>query len=250
MIAGFRSTSRRLPILAITALAIAACGRESKSAASDTATADSANSTASSADTSSTVRGTVASVSDTAVVVAASTGNVTVKTNQPFKVFARQPGKLTDVKDNVFIGVTTVKQSDGTEQATEIHIFPEELRGLGEGSRMMNQNASGGGSGSRMTNGAVSGSRMTNGAVSGSRMTNGTASQSRMSNGNVTAANGSTLVVQYKGGSQQVTVPANTPVSEIKATTKKLATGDKVVLLTSKAPDGSLSASTALLSGK
>ncbi|MGH7651654.1 MAG: hypothetical protein ACREMS_07390 [Gemmatimonadaceae bacterium] len=239
MIASFRSTSLQLPLLAIAALAIAACGRESKSAASDTATADSSNSTASASDTSSTVRGTVASVSDTTVVVAASTGNVTVKTTQPFKVFARQAGKLADVKDNVFIGVTTVKQPDGTEQATEIHIFPEELRGLGEGSRMMNQNASGG-----------SGSRMTNGAVSGSRMTNGTASQSRMSNGNVTASNGSTLVVQYKGGSQQVTVPANAPVTEIKATTKKLATGDQVVLLASKAPDGSLSASTALLSGK
>ncbi|MGH7602433.1 MAG: hypothetical protein ACRENK_00390 [Gemmatimonadaceae bacterium] len=198
------------------------------------------SSQASSADTASMVRGTVASVSDTDVVVAASTGNVTVKKNQPFKVFARQTGKLTDVKDNVFIGVTTVKQSDGTEQATEIHIFPEELRGLGEGSRMMNQSASSGGGGSRMTNGAVS----------ASRMTNGTASQSRMSNGNVTAANGSTLVVQFKGGSQPVTVPANTPVSEIKATSKKLATGDQVILLASKAPDGSLSASTAMLSGK
>jgi hypothetical protein len=238
MIVAFRSTSRRLPILTIIALTLIACGHE-KSGESDTATADSSNSAANSADTSSTVRGTVDSVSSTAIVVAASTGNVTVKTNQPFKVFARQAGKLTDVKDNVFIGVTTVKQSDGTEQATEIHIFPEELRGLGEGSRMMNQNASGG-----------SGSRMTNGAVSGSRMTNGTTSQSRMSNGNVTASNGSTLVVQYKGGSTQVTVPANTPVTEIKETSKKLARGDQVVILATKAPDGSLSSSTALLSGK
>ncbi len=49
------------------------------------------------------------------------------------------------------MGVTSVKQADGTELATEIHIFPEELRGLGEGSYMMNLTA--GGDNNRMTNG-------------------------------------------------------------------------------------------------
>ena len=68
--------------------------------------------------------------------------------------------------------MTTVKQADGTEQATEIHIFPEELRGLGEGSRMMTPAANG------------DGNRMTNGNASVSRTTNGGAPQSRMSNGN------------------------------------------------------------------
>jgi len=93
-------------------------------------------------------------------------------------VYDREPGKLADVKDNSFVGITTVKQPDGSEKATEIHIFPEELRGMGEGSRMMAQNPAGG--------------RMTNGAVSSSRMTNGAATQSRMSNGSVASANGST----------------------------------------------------------
>src|SRR5213075_1177497 len=98
-------------------------------------------------------------------------------------VYDRSASTLANVKDNTFIGVTTVKQPDGSERATEIHIFPEELRGLGEGSRMMTPATSGGG---------------------GNRMTNGNVSASRMSNGTVAGANGSTLAVQFAGGSQNV----------------------------------------------
>ena len=87
---------------------------------------------------------------------------------------------------------------------------------------------------------------MTNGSVSTSRMTNGTASQSRMSNGSVSSANGSSLVVQYAGGSQAVTVPSNTPVSELKVASRSIAVGDQVAVLVKKAPDGSLSADKAL----
>jgi hypothetical protein len=183
------------------------------------------------------VRGTVASASPTQLVVATPTGNVTVALAQPVQVYSRQPATLADVKDNVFIGVTTVKQPDGSERATEIHVFPEELRGLGEGSRMMNAN--GGGVGNRMTNGAVSNSRMTNGTTA-----------SRMSNGNVANANGSTLDVQYSGGSQRVTVPPNTAVTQIKATSKQLATGDQVVVPAKKGAGGSLSTNRVMIAGR
>lgn len=184
------------------------------------------------------VRGTVVSVSANQIVLKSDTGNVTVAIAQPFQVFTRAPSDLSKVQEKTFIGVTTVKQPDGSERATEIHIFPEELRGLGEGSRMMTPGT------------GASGSRMTNGNVSGSRMTNGTASQSRMSNGSVSSTNGSSLVVQYAGGSQNVTVPANTPVTELKPTSKALAVGDQVALLTRKGPDGSLSASKAISTAK
>jgi len=149
-----------------------------------------------------------------------------------------QPATLADVKDNTFIGVTTVKQPDGSERATEIHIFPEELRGLGEGSRMMNGGGGGGG-----------GNRMTNGAVSNSRMTNGTATASRMSNGNVANSTGSTLEVQYAGGSQKVTVPPNTRVTQLKPVSKQLAAGDQVVVTAKKAADGTLSTNRVMLAG-
>jgi hypothetical protein len=234
MIISFSHTLQRSVVIAIGAFVAIACGRESGTVQSDTT---SAQATAPATDSVANIRGTIASVSATDIVITTDTGKVTIKRAQPFQVYDREPGKLADVKDNSFIGVTTVKQSDGTEQATEIHIFPEELRGMGEGSRMMTQNAGNGG-------------RMTNGAVTGSRMTNGTAAPSRMSNGNVTNANGSTFVVQYAGGSQTVKVPANTPVTEIKATSKSLAAGDQAVIIARKGADGSLTSDKGLLAGK
>ncbi|MGI8499313.1 MAG: DUF5666 domain-containing protein [Gemmatimonadaceae bacterium] len=238
MIGNYRPTSRHLAVLAFVALATAACGRESGSGGDRSDTAPARDASAGPADTAATVRGTVASVSPTELVIRTDTSSVTVKLTQPFQVYDRGPGNLADVRDNSFVGVTTVKQPDGSEQATEIHIFPDELRGLGEGSRMMTQNTGGGGG------------RMTNGAVSASRMTNGTASPARMSNGNVASANGPTLVVQYAGGSQKITVPPKTPVTEIKPTSKTLAAGDRVVILAKKDAGGLLSASKGLLAGK
>jgi hypothetical protein len=168
--------------------------------------------------------------------VKADTGTVTVKVTQPLRVFDREVGSLSDVKDNSFVGVTSVKQPDGSERATEIHVFPDELRGLGEGSYMMTP--------------AGGGNRMTNGAVMASRMTNGSASSSRMSNGTVAGANGSTITVQYAGGSQTIAIPANTPVTEIKATSKPLAAGDRVVIPATRGSDGSLTTDKALLAGQ
>jgi hypothetical protein len=184
------------------------------------------------------LRGTVVSASANRLVLKSDTGVVTVTMAQPFHLYTRIPSDLSKVKDNSFIGVTTVKQPDGSERATEIHVFPEELRGVGEGSRMMAPAPS------------AAASRMTNGNVSASRMTNGTASQSRMSNGNVSRTSGSSLVVQYADGSQNVTVPPNTPVTELKIASRDLAAGDQVAVLAKKAPDGSLTAGQAISTAK
>ena len=42
---------------------------------------------------------------------------------------------LADIKDGSFIGVTAMPQADGSQKAIEIHIFPEPMRGTGEGIR-------------------------------------------------------------------------------------------------------------------
>ena len=212
-------------------LAGAACHRGDNST-KDSTTAQS--SPAPSEGSPITIRGSVVSVSGNQLVIKADTGTVNVTMTQPFGFYTRVGSDLKNVKEGTFIGVTTVKQADGSERATEIHIFPEALRGTGEGSRMMAPNP--GSSASRMTNGNVSTSRMTNGAVS----------QSRMSNGNVSSTNGSSLVVQYAGGSQNVTVPPNTPVTELKAAGRSVAPGDQVAVLAKKAPDGSLTADKAI----
>jgi hypothetical protein len=42
---------------------------------------------------------------------------------------------LFDIKIGSFIGTTTVPGPDGSEIAVEVHVFPENMRGAGEGSR-------------------------------------------------------------------------------------------------------------------
>jgi uncharacterized protein DUF5666 len=225
-------TAKALLSYSFLALTVFACNRGADSNQDTTQVGRSAET--SSPDAPIMLRGTVTSVSANQLALKSDTGTVTVSLAQPFHLYIRAPSDLSHVKQSSFIGVTTVKQPDGSERATEIHVFPEELRGVGEGSRMMAPDKS------------AAASRMTNGNVSASRMTNGTASQSRMSNGSVSSTNGSRLVVQYAGGSQNVTVPPNTPVTELKLAAREIAAGDQVAVLAKKAPDGSLTADKAI----
>jgi len=213
----------RVGVIAICTV-LAACSGKSSARADSGSTNGSVASTDSAAAATTMIRGTVASVSATALAVQGDTGTTNVQLVQPLRVYERQPARLDEVTPNTFVGVTTVKQPDGRDQATEIHIFPEELRGLGEGSRPMAPAASSGGPGSTMTNGTMS---------------NGNASNPQMSNGSASRA-GSTLVVQYAGGSMKADVPANTPVTKLVATSTPLAAGDRIVVVATKRPDGSL----------
>jgi hypothetical protein len=60
--------------------------------------------------------------------------------------------QLSEIKPNEFIGVTAMADKDGMMHATEIHIFPEPMRGVGEGHYPWDKGPT-----SSMTNGAVSG---------------------------------------------------------------------------------------------
>ena len=60
--------------------------------------------------------------------------------------------KLTDIKPNDFISVTAMEGTDKKLHATEVHIFPEAMRGAGEGQYPWYK-----GPGSSVTNGAVAG---------------------------------------------------------------------------------------------
>lgn len=160
-----------------------------------------------------------------------------VKLVQPFHLYAPVPGSLSHLKDTSFIGVTTVKGPNGKQVATEIHIFPEALRGIGEGSYPWNQP------------GSSPANRMTNGKVSLSAAPDA-ATQSQMSNGSVKRTGASTLVVQYQGGERTVTVPPNTPVTEIQLSSKPLIPGDEVTVFVKKGSDGLLHSSMATLERK
>jgi len=175
---------------------------------------------------STAVRGTIAVLNDTMMVVSTPAGDINVALTAPPEVFSRGPADISEVTGSSFVGVTSVAQPDGSQRATEIHIFPDALRGTNEGSFLM-----------RRQPGADSQSTMTNGTVEPPRMTNGTASG--MSEGK--------LVVNYRGGSQTIIVPSGVTVTKISRVETKLAPGSNVVVLATKRPNGTLTASRVLL---
>jgi hypothetical protein len=101
-------------------------------------------------------------------------------------------------------------QPDGTQKALEVHIFPEAMRGTGEGHRPY---------------APVKGGTMTNGAASG---------------GTVTGADGAAIKVRYKDGEKLIVVPPNTPIVRYEiGSPADLKVGAHVtVLAASKKPDG------------
>jgi hypothetical protein len=224
---------------------VAGCSKPDSCAAAtakDSSSSNAGAATASPTSNDTIVRGTLKDVSDSIVTLTTPTGDIRVALMAPVKVYTRAPADLARVSDHVFIGVTSVPQPDGSQRATEIHVFPDELRGLGEGSRPMA--APSGGSGGTMTNGSAS---MTNGSAS---MTNGSAT---MTNGAASVKNGTaggagrTMTVAYNGGSQTIVVPADVPVTEIVATSAKLAPGTSVVIPATKRSDGTLTTSRVML---
>ncbi|MDQ2666809.1 MAG: hypothetical protein M3Z05_12450 [Gemmatimonadota bacterium] len=184
------------------------------------------------------VRGTIAAISDTALTITTATGPEVIRIVPPLRVYARTSSDLAHVTPNAFVGITSVEQPNGSERATEIHVFPEELRGTGEGSRMMAVPAGTGGRGTMMK-----------GALPPARMTNGNVSISRMTNGTVGGSIGGTYTVQYQGGTQKIMVPANVAVTIIAPTQTKLALGANVIVIGMRGPDGRTSASSVMLTG-
>jgi hypothetical protein len=235
-------TGKTVTSLALIFAALTACAKHDASTPAAGDSAMTASAPASTAPDSSApptditpVRGTLASVNDTALTVTTSAGEVTVGVAAPLHVYQRANSDLTHVSAKSFVGVTSVKKPDGSQVATEIHIFPEDLRGTGEGSYLMTPPP-----GAKDT----SRSTMTNGTVGS---TSGAKEAPRMTNGAVASKNAETMTVDYHGGSQTISVPAGVSVTEIEPSNQKLAKGTKVVVLAKKQADGSMKASSVML---
>jgi hypothetical protein len=209
----------------------------------DTTTATSAAPSAPAASTMPTditpVRGTISSVSDSALTVTTKGGDVKIAVDGQLHVFQRAKSDLAHVTPKSFIGVTSVKQADGSELATEIHVFPEELRGTGEGSYLMTPAGAKDSSKSKST--------MTNGTVKASPASG---DAPRMTNGAVASNDAGKMTVDYKGGSQTITVPATVSVTALAPASAKLTKGAKVVVLAKKQADGSMKASSVVLAAE
>jgi hypothetical protein len=160
------------------------------------------------------VRGTIESVDGQVVNVKGRDGTLmTIKLadGAPVRTVVRK--SLADVKVNTFVGITAMPQPDGTQKAVEIHIFPEVLRGLGEGHRPWD---------------LMPNSTMTNANVGSA----------------VASVDGQELVLKYKDGEKKFIVPANVEVVMFApASVADLKPGEKIfVAAANKLPDGTLEA--------
>ena len=215
--------------LALTGLA--ACHQTPSASTANTASNGSADGAATPANGPGRLRGTLGAVnSDTMTVTTYGGASAPVTLNSQTKYAWVVKSSLAALKQGDFIGTaTTGPESD--LKAAEIVIFPETMRGTGEGH--YGWDTPGVIQAAGQSSGAAS--AMTNGTITQSAMTNGTVNQSAMTNGTVTAdANGTAtakLTVGYKGGTAQVSVPQGTPVVRFEATEKaSLAKGDKLFI--------------------
>ena len=80
------------------------------------------------------VRGTIERVDCTTYLVKARDGaelKLTLADNAQIAGIIK--ASMSDIKQNSFVGVTAMPQPDGSLNAVEVHIFPEAMRGTGEG---------------------------------------------------------------------------------------------------------------------
>ena len=126
------------------------------------------------------------------------------------QVAAVVKASLIDIKQGLFVGVTAMPQADGSLSAVEVHIFPEAMRGTGEGHYSWDLRPK-------------------------STMTNANVDQV------VTAVDGQTLTLKFKDGEKRIFIPADTPiVAYVPGDNNDLKLGARVFIAAVKQPDGTL----------
>ncbi len=128
------------------------------------------------------IRGTIAAVDGQTLTIATREGpKVDVLLNDPLTVATVKKFDLADIKPNTYVGIATRTAAGGELQALEVLVFPEAMRGAGEGHYAWDLEP-----GSMMTNGTV--------------------------NGTVEATSGRELSLSFKGGSNKIVVPPSAPI--------------------------------------
>jgi hypothetical protein len=158
------------------------------------------------------IRGTIEKVDGPIFVVKNRDGaelKLTVTDNPLF--VAISPSKIADIKPGMFVGSAGTMQPDGIQKAIEVHIFPESMRGTGEGHYDWDLKP-------------------------GTKMTNGNVEQS------VAAVDGPILSVKYKDGEKKLLVtPETVVVTYVMGSKDELKPGTKIfVAAAKKQPDGTV----------
>ncbi|MDB5363517.1 MAG: hypothetical protein JWO51_4814 [Rhodospirillales bacterium] len=167
----------------------------------------------------SRTRATIESATDTALTVKTRAGQaVTIALTPTTRYVAVSHGEISAIQPNSYIGTAAAPQPDGSLKAIEVAVFPESMRGSGDGHYAWD---------------LPNASTMTNGVV-----------------GKLDNAHGRTLTVDYKGGEKQIVVPDDVPVVMMAPGDHSLLKpGVHVVVVATKAADGSLTAG-AVLAGQ
>ena len=157
----------------------------------------------------SRVRGTIEAVDGDVLSVKSRSGeDVKLRMTDDIKLVGIIKISLSDIKLGSFIGATTVPGPDGSQNAIEVHVFPEDMRGTGEGSRPYDLRPN-------------------------STMTNATVAQT------VAGNDGQNLTIKYKDGEKKIVVSPDTPVvTYAPAGKSELKPGAKLIAFVKKLPDG------------
>ncbi|HEV7327087.1 MAG TPA: hypothetical protein VGN91_18655 [Bosea sp. (in: a-proteobacteria)] len=159
------------------------------------------------------IRGTVERLEGQALTVKTQEGTTTVALAPNYSVGAVVKASMADIRKGNFIGVGARMQPGGVLTAVQVFIFPEAMRGTGEGHRAW-------------------------GVLPDATMTNATVAET------VSRVDGGSVTLTYPGGEQviAITLEANI-IMAAPAEAADLATGTQVALSASRQPDGSLSSS-------
>ena len=118
---------------------------------------------------------------DTYIVKARDGAELKLKLAPNAAVVALVQASAADIKQGSYIGIAGMPQADGSQKALEVHIFPEAMRGVGDGHRGWDLQSS-----------------------------------STMTNGNVEADRGcerrSAVTLKYKDGEKKIAIPAGIPI--------------------------------------
>src|SRR5471032_1537375 len=156
------------------------------------------------------VRGTIEAVDGAMLSVKARDGSdLKIKMADNVNVVALVKASLADVTPGAFVDSTAMPEEDGHWKAVEVHIFPESMRGTGEGDRAYDYKPK-------------------------STMTNGTVGEA------AAKVDGSVLTLKYKDGEKKVDVtPETIIVMYVPSTKSELKPGAKIyIAAATKQADG------------
>jgi hypothetical protein len=154
------------------------------------------------------LRATIEKVEPGSITVKERSGEVVTLQLAPNLVVTEVfPIDIADIKAGSYIGTAAMPQADGTLKALEVLVFPETMRGVGEGHRPFDLQPQ-------------------------STMTNATVDQL------VASSDGKTLKLKYKDGEKTLTVAADAPIVTFKPGDNSLLVVGAKLIVTAELRDG------------